>query len=80
MFSQIATRIALVLAGMVSLVIGLKLVTMFLGNVFGASLMHSLTAAASLLWSYLTPGLTALLALLMLAGLWWLFLGRRGRR
>ena len=80
MFSQIATRIALVLAAVVSVVIALRLLVLFLTSAIGPGLTSSITAAAGLLWSYLTPGLTALLALLMLLGLWWLVLGRRGRR
>jgi hypothetical protein len=79
MFSQIATRVALVLAGVVSVIIALKLLVLFLTPILGPALMHSVSAAATLLWGFLTPGLTALLALLMLAGLWWLFMGRRRR-
>ena len=80
MFSQIASRIRLVLAAVVSVVIGLKLCAAFLTPILGASLMHSVTAGASMLWNMVTPGLTALIALLLLVGLWWLVLGRRGRR
>jgi len=79
MFQQIAGRVALVLAAVVSVIIALKLLVLFLTPVLGPSVMHSVTAAASLLWGFLTPGLTALLALGMLAGLWWVFLGRRRR-
>jgi hypothetical protein len=80
MFSQVASRIALVLAGLVSVVIGLKLISAFLTPILGTSLMTSVLAGAAMLWSYLTPGLTALIALLLLAGLWWLAMGHRGRR
>jgi hypothetical protein len=80
MFSQIASRIGVVLAAVVSVVIGLKLCAAFLTPILGPELMHSVTAGALMLWNMVTPGLTALLALGMLAGLWWLILGRRGRR
>jgi hypothetical protein len=80
MFSQIASRIGLALSAVVSVVIGLKLISAFLTPILGASLMHSVTGGALMLWNMVTPGLTALIALLLLAGLWWLVLGRRGRR
>jgi hypothetical protein len=80
MFSQIASRVGLVLAAVVSVVIALRLIDAFLTPILGPQLMHSVTGGALLLWGYLTPGLTALIALLLLAGLWWLVLGRRGRR
>lgn len=79
MFSQVATRIGLVLAAVISIVIGMKLIAAFLTPILGPELMHSVSSGALMLWNMVTPGLTALIALLLLVGLWWLVMGRRRR-
>ena len=79
MFQQITTRVALVLAGVVSVAIAFRLIVTALTPILGPALMNYILAGAQMLWNYVTPGLAALGALGMLVGLWWLFLGRRRR-
>jgi hypothetical protein len=77
--SQIVTKIAMVLAMVVGVIFALRLTLAFLTPVIGAKLTASIQAGATQLWDYITPGLTPLLALAILVGIGWLFMGRRRR-
>jgi hypothetical protein len=70
-------RVLMVIAGLLAVGIVLRLIVAVLSPVLPASLMRDLGAGWNFLYSLIAPAMPAAMAILILAALAWVLVGRR---